>query len=64
LVSLLRPNGEFLSLGIVTCFDAEKRIIRILMNEKPIENMIIQWGYIKIDPETFEELTWIKPWSL
>jgi len=52
-------------LGIIADIDWSGGIIKIVashpIREKPI---LMQWGYIRINPDTFEEEEWVEKWRL
>ena len=63
LVSFGDKEKMFKGLGIIEGIDVEKQTLRVFTNVDVDENMFLQFGYIKVNPSTFEEEGWIEKWS-
>ena len=64
LVAFGGSGKMFLGLGIILDFNPSTGELKVYTNVKAEDVEFMQVGYIKIDPETFEEQGWIERWSL
>jgi len=64
LVAFGGSGKMFLGLGIILDFNPSTGELKVYTNVKAEDAEFMQVGYIKIDPETFEEQGWIERWSL
>jgi len=63
LVAFQGEGKMFKGLGIIQDIDFQKPSIKVYTNVDVRKGDTLQWGYIRVNPETFEEEGWIKPWS-
>lgn len=63
LVSIGNKEKMFKGLGIIEDIDAENMTLKVFTNVNLDEDTFLQFGYIKVNPSTFEEEGWIEKWS-
>ncbi len=63
LVAFQSRRKLFEGLGIILDIDFKTRTINVLTNVREEDAEVVMFGYIKIDPVTFEERGWVKKWG-
>jgi len=64
LVSFGDEEKMFLGLGIIRCFDPETGALIVYTNVDVAKASFMQVGYIRLNPETFEEEGWVERWGM